>query len=182
MPFSSLHPLRTNARALPRTLGVLRLVAMVATIATALQWIVPAGARLIFNAGRVYYSNEPFSLWGEVLPWPVLSVPAWMTISTVTIACVAAFLYLLLGGTQVRKDVPFTVIVVGGFAVLFPLAIATFDPDPTGVISTPGPDGYPIGWHWLASPLSLLVVLGAILGRNRRPLPSGETRGARVAS
>lgn len=158
------------------------MIAMLATLATALQWIVPAGARIALNAGRIYYSGEPHSLWGEVLPWPVLSVPAWMTITTVTIACVAGGAYLALGGATLRADLPFFLVVVVGFNVVFPLFIASFEPDPTGAITTADPGGYPIGWHWLASPLVLLVVAGAIIGaaRTHRSLTSIGAR--RVAS
>lgn len=181
MAFTSLSPFSLNSRRLPGIRGVLRMVTMLATLATALQWIVPAGARIALNAGRIYYSGEPHSLWGEVLPWPVLSVPAWMTITTVTIACLAGGAYLALGGTALRADMPFVVVVVVVFNVLFPFFIACFEPDHTGAIRTPGPGGYPIGWHWLASPLVLLVIAGAIIGavRTRRVL---TPRGARVAS
>ena len=181
MAFSSLNPFSLNPRALPRQLGVLRLVALLATFATALQWIVPAGARIILNAGRIYYSAEAHSLWGEVLPWPVLSVPAWLTMATVSIACLAGAAYLALGAEHVRADVPYVLGVVVGLNVLFPIFIAAFEPDPSGSFRTPGADGYLMGWHWLASPLALLVVAGAVVGAVRARRATNR-RSQRVAA
>lgn len=164
MAFSSLHPFALNRGALPPVLGWLRLIAMTASAAVALQWILTMALRLALNAGRVYYSDETHSLWGEVLPFPVVSVPAWLTLTCVVVGCAAAGGYLALGAGRVRDDMPYTLVVTVLLCGAFPWAIAGFDADPSGVIFTPGPEGYPIGWHWAATPAVLLVIGGAVVG------------------
>lgn len=123
-------------------------------------------AREIFNGGRLYYSNEPRGLYESLLPWPVLSVPAWLTITTGLLAIGCATAYLLLGGPEIADDVwyMFFVPMLAGF---FPFFIAAFEPDPTGVIWTPGPDGYPIGWHWVVTPFILVLLVSAIVATVR---------------
>lgn len=136
-------------------------------------------SRVALNGGRVYENDEYFSLWDQLLPWPVFSVPAWLTIGTVAVACIAAALYLYRGGSRVLADMPYVVIVTAGLCLVFPWIIAALNADPSGVLSTPGEDGYPIGWHWLSTPSVLLVLLGAFLG-SRRTDNNGSSR--RVAS
>lgn len=174
MAFSSLRPFTLNQRALPRDLGVLRLVALSATAFVALQWIATMLSRVVFNGGRVYESDETFSLWPSIMPWPVFSVLAWLTIVSVSIGCLAAAAYLYRGGPLVRKDMPYVVVVTAGLCGGFPWLIATFNSDPTGIILTPGENGYPIGWHWIATPLALFVVLAAITGARRSVTKDGD--------
>lgn len=167
MSFSSLQPFTLNRRQLRAPLGALRLIAVTACAAAALQFIVPMLTRLALNGGRIFYSDEYFTLWGSVLPWPVFHVPGWLTIATVAIGSIAGGAYLYLGGAQVGFDVPYIIVLSVLLLGLFPWAIACFGVDPTGILHTPGEDGFPVGWHWLATPLVLLVPLGAVLGRIR---------------
>lgn len=48
-------------------------------------------------------------------------------------------------------------------AGVLPMAISLFEPDPTGIIWTTGPDGYPIGWHWLVTPFIGVLPFSAIV-------------------
>jgi len=166
VPFSRLPVFGLNRRRLPLRLGILRVVALLATIVTLAQWIVPVGARYIFNGGRIYYSNDYFNLWEPLLPWPVLSVPAWLTISTGLLAIGCASAYLLLGGFEIVDDIAFMTFVplLAGY---MPIFIAAFEKDPTGAIRTPGPDGYPIGWHWLVAPFTIVLIVSAIIASVR---------------
>lgn len=179
--FLSISSLWLNRGWLPFRLGVLRLIALLATIATIAQWIIPMIAREIFNGGRLYYSNEPRGLYESLLPWPVLSVPAWLTITTGLLAIGCATAYLLLGGPEIADDVwyMFFVPMLAGF---FPFFIAAFEPDPTGVIWTPGPDGYPIGWHWVVTPFILVLLVSAIVAtvRMRRLRAQRQRRRAQL--
>ncbi|WP_194410062.1 hypothetical protein [Microbacterium cremeum] len=171
--FTDISPLRLNRRRMPRTAGILRLVFVIAAILAAAQWIVPAGARLILNAGQLYPTDEASAVTDALVPFPAMSVPAWLTIATGLIGMAAAAAYLLVRGNAAGDDAAYVSLVSLMMFGLFPWAIAAFDADPTGIIWTPGPDGYPIGWHWLASPLALVVlVLGIVTavraGRARR--------------
>lgn len=165
---------------MPPRLGVLRLIAVLATIATIAQWIVPVGARYIFNGGRIYFPNDYFSLWGPVLPWPVLSVPPWLTIVTGLIAIGCASAYLLLGGLEISDDIPFLTLMPFFACVGFPIFIAAFEKDPTGVIWTPGPEGYPIGWHWIVSPFAFVVLISGIIAATRMKRLRAERRRRRA--
>jgi len=147
----------------------------------ALQWIVPVGARYIFNGGRIYYSNDPDRMWPSLLPWPVFSIPAWLTILTGVLAIGCTTLYLLRGGLEITNDLPFMSIVPAGFTAMMPIFIAALDKDPTGLLHTPGADGYPIGWHWLISPFSLIAIVAAIIAPFRMRRLRAERRRRRAA-
>lgn len=180
MPFSTLPNFGLNRNWLPLRLGVLRLIAVLATIATIAQWIVPVVVRLIFSGGRIYYPNEYFSLWEPVLQWPVLSVPAWLTITTGLIAIGSASTYLLLGGLEIADDIPFLTLTPFFACAGFPIFIAAFEMDPTGIFSTPGPDGYPIGWHWIVSPFAFVVLISGIIAATRMKRLRAERRRRRA--
>ncbi len=154
--FTDIPPLRRNRRRLP-------VVFVIAAIFAAAQWIVPAGARLVLNAGQVYPTDEPFSLWDPIAASAVMSVPAWLTIATGLIGMGAALAYFAVRGRAAAADAAYVSLVSLLVFGLFPWAIAAFDVDGTGIVHTPGPDGYPIGWHWLASPLSLVVLIVGIV-------------------
>lgn len=179
MPFSTQPIFGLNRGSLPLRLGVLRLIAILATIATLAQWIVPAGARLILNCGRVYYSNECLSFGDSILPWPVLSVPAWLTIVTGLIAIGCASAYLLLGGLEIADDIAYMTFVplLAGYVTIF---IAAFEKDPTGVIWTPGDAGYPIGWHWIVAPFTLVLIASGIIAAVRMKRLRAERRRRRA--
>jgi hypothetical protein len=179
MPFSRLPIFGLNSGWLPFRLGVLRLVALLATIVTLAQWIIPVFARGIFNGGRIYYSNEPSKLYESLLPWPVLSVPAWLTILTGMIAIGCASAYLLLGGLEIADDIAYMTFVplLAGYVTIF---IAAFEKDPTGVIWTPGPDGYPIGWHWIVAPFTIVLIVSAIIAGIRMKRLRAERRRRRA--
>jgi hypothetical protein len=168
-----------NRSWLPFRLGVLRLIAILATIATLAQWIVPVGARYIFNGGRIYYSNEPSRLHESLLPWPVLSVPAWLTITTGLIAIGCASAYLLLGGLEIADDIAYMTFVplLAGYITIF---IAAFEKDPTGIFWTPGPDGYPTGWHWIVAPFALVLITSGIIAAVRMKRLRTERRRKRA--
>lgn len=180
MPFSTLPNFGLNRNWLPLRLGILRLIAILATIATLAQWFVPVGARLIVNCGRVYYSNECLSLGWSLFPWPVLSVPAWLTITTGLIAIGSASAYLLLGGLEIADDIPFLTLTPFFACAGFPIFIAAFEMDPTGIFSTPGPDGYPIGWHWIVSPFAFIVLISGIIAGMRMKRLRAERRRRRA--
>lgn len=93
---------------------------MSASAAVALQWILTMALRLTLNGGRIYYSDETHTLWGAVLPFPVLSVPAWLTLACVVVGCAAAGLYLALGAARIREDVPYIVVVTALLCGAFP--------------------------------------------------------------
>ncbi|QMU97088.1 hypothetical protein FVO59_07505 [Microbacterium esteraromaticum] len=179
MPFSTLPNFGLNRGGLPLRLGVLRLIAVLATLATFAQWIVPVVARGIFNAGRIYYSNEPSKLYESLLPWPVLSVPAWLTITTGLLAIGCACAYLLLGGLEISSDISF-MFFAPSLAGVFPIFIAAFEKDPTGVIRTPGPDGYPIGWHWVVAPFILVLLVATLVATARMRRLRAERRRRRA--
>lgn len=153
---------------------------MLATLATIAQWVVPVGARYIFNGGRIFYSNKPDRLWESLLPWPVLSVPAWLTIVTGVLAIGCASAYLLLGGLEIAEDIPYMSMVplLAGFVPIF---IAAFEKDATGIFRTPGPDGYPIGWHWVVAPFTIVLVVAAIIAPMRMRRLRAERRRRRNA-
>lgn len=177
MAFTSLNPFRLNRRALPGGLGELRLVTMIAIVAGIAQWVVPVGARYALTGGRVYYSNE--SVWHSVLPWPVLSVPAWLTIVTGVIAIIGATAYFLRGGIRIAGDIVyvlFTLLLAYGF---LPWFIAALDMDPTGGIRTPGDQGYLIGWHWVITPLCIVPIVAAVIATRRISRIRVEQRRAR---
>jgi hypothetical protein len=155
------------------------MIAILATIATLAQWIVPVGARLILNCGRVYHSNECSSFGDSLLPWPVLSVPAWLTIATGLIAIGCASAYLLLGGLEISDDIAYMTFVplLAGYVTNF---IAAFEKDTTGVIWTPGADGYPIGWHWLVAPFTLVLITSGIIAAVRMKRLRAERRRRRA--
>ncbi|MGM1016124.1 MAG: hypothetical protein ACQEW8_01120 [Actinomycetota bacterium] len=169
MPFSTLQPFSLNRRRLSQPLGLLRLITLICCLAAALQLLLPAVTRLALNGGRVFYGDEQMSLWGAVLPWPVFHVPAWLTILTVAVGSIAGGLYLFLGGRRVSFDTAYIVTMGLLLFGVFPWAIAALGMDASGIISTPGEDGYPIGWHWISVPLVVLLPLGALLGRTRTP-------------
>ncbi|MBN7793658.1 hypothetical protein ACLD0U_00565 [Microbacterium sp. 2216-1] len=179
MPFSTLPNFGLNRKELPLRLGVLRLVAVLSTLATIAQWIIPVVARGIFNGGRIYYSNEPSKLYDSLLPWPVLSVPAWLTITTGLLAIGCACAYLLLGGLEISSDVSF-MFFAPSLAGVFAIFIAAFEMDPTGVIWTPGPDGYPIGWHWVVAPFVLLLLAATLVSAARMKRLRAERRRRRA--
>jgi hypothetical protein len=180
--FTDISPLRLNRGRMPRVAGILRLVFIIAAILGAAQWIVPAGARLILNAGQLYPTDEASSVRGALVPFPAMSVPAWLTIATGLIGMAAAVAYLLVRGTAAGDDAPYVTVVSVLIFGLFPWAIAAFDVDPTGIISTPGPDGYPIGWHWLASPLAVVVLVVGIVTAVRASRARRSERQARRAA
>lgn len=172
MAFTSLQPFALHRDTLPAPLGLLRLIAVSACAGLALQWILPMLTRLTLNGGRVNYSDEV--KWDSVLTWPVFHVPGWLTIATIIIGSIAGGTYLLLGGSLVSFDVPYIIVLSILLLGLFPWAIACFEMDPTGVLRTPGEYSFPVAWHWVATPLVLLVPLGTVLGRvlenrERRP-------------
>lgn len=179
MPFSTMPVFGLNRGGLPLRLGVLRLIAVLATIVTLAQWIVPVGARYIFNGGRIYYSNEPSRLSESLLPWPVLSVPAWLTITTGLIAIGCASAYLLLGGLEIADDVAYMTLVplLAGYVTIF---IAAFEKDSTGAIWTPGADGYPIGWHWIVAPFTIVLIASGIIASARMKRLRAERRRRRA--
>lgn len=161
--FSDISPLRRNRDRLPGSTGILRLIFIVCAMFAAAQWIVPIGVRLAFNGGRLYPSDEPFSLWDPVVPFPVMSVPAWLTILTCLVGLTAATTYLIVRGDQAGEDAVYVSMLSLAFFGFFPWGIAALDIDPTGVISTPDPDGYPIGWHWVLTPFApVLLALGIV--------------------
>lgn len=166
MPFSTLRIFSLNHRSLSRRLGVLRLLAILGSITTIAQWIVPAGARYILNGGRIYYSNEYFSLWEPVLPWPILSVPAWLTIGTGFIALACASGYLLIGNIDIANDVPYMML-MPLMASFTAICIAAFEKEPTGIFWTPGPESYPIGWHWIVAVFTPVLILSGIISTIR---------------
>ena len=171
--FTDISPLRLNRGRMSRAAGILRLIFIIAAILGAAQWIVPAGARLILNGGQLYPTDEASSVSDALVPFPAMSVPAWLTIATGLIGMAAAVAYLLVRGNAAGDDVAYVTLISVMMFGLLPWAIAAFDVDPTGIIHTPGPDGYPIGWHWLASPLALVVLVVGITtsvraGRARR--------------
>lgn len=64
-----------------------------------------------------------------------------------------------------------SLLIFGGF----PWAIAALDTDPTRIVRTPGPEGYPIGWHWALSPVAAVVLaVGIVVSLQSR----GNARGA----
>ncbi|WP_067194748.1 hypothetical protein [Microbacterium sp. XT11] len=158
---------------------MLRLIAVLATLATFAQWIVPVVARGIFNGGRIYYSNEPSSLYESLLPWPVLSVPAWLTITTGLLAIGCASAYLLTGGLEISSDISFMFFSTS-LAGVFAFFIAAFEKDPTGVIRTPGDDGYPIGWHWVVTPFLLVLLVSTLIAATRMRRLRAERRRRRA--
>lgn len=176
MRFSTIPNFGLNRSALPLHLGVLRLLAVLATLATIAQYLVPVGARYIFNGGRISYSNEPDRLSESLLPWPVLSVPAWLTITTGLIAIVCASAYLLLGGYEISDDIPFMTMTPFFACAGFPFLISTFEPDTTGIIWTPEPGSYPIGWHWIISPFAVIILISGIIAATRMKRLSKERR------
>ncbi len=164
MAFTRRNPFSLHRGSLPPRLGVLRLIFMCAAAAGALQLLLPVFVRLALGGGRVFYGDDEHSLWGAALPWPILSIPAWLTVATALIGCVAGSAYLILGAADTADDIPYVTVLAVLFFGVFPWFIAALDTDPGGLISTPGAEGYPIGWHWLATPLVLLVIAGAIIG------------------
>ncbi|MBO9625948.1 MAG: hypothetical protein J7484_06205 [Microbacterium sp.] len=179
MPFSTLPNFGLNRSGLPLRLGVLRLIAVIATLATFAQWILPVIARGVFNGGRIYYSNAPSSLYDSLLPWPVLSIPAWLTITTGLLAIGCASAYLLLGGLEISSDISFMFFATS-LAGVFPIFIAAFEKDTTGVIWTPGPDGYPIGWHWVVAPFLVVLLASTIIAAVRMRRLRAERRRRRA--
>lgn len=167
MAFTGLNPFRLNRGRLPDGLGAIRFVTMFAVVTTLAQWIVPVGARYALNGGRIYYSNDTLALWPPLLPWPVLDVPAWLTIGTGLIAVGGATVYFLRGGTRIEGDIYLVLIVTLLACGFLPWFIAMLNSDPTGVIRTPGPNGYPMGWHWVLSPLCVVPLVAAIVARRR---------------
>lgn len=181
MAFTSLNPFRLNRRQLPNGLAEIRLITMIAVMVTIAQWIIPVGARYALNGGRITYADETFALWGPVLPWPVLDVPAWLTITTGLIAIVGATTYFLRGGTHIAGDVYYVLIVTLLACGFVPWFIAALNTDPTGIIHTPGPDSYPIGWNWVISPLCVIPIVAAIIAGRRAARHRVQARAARLA-
>lgn len=166
MPFSSSPNFSLNRGRLPLHLGVLRLITILTTLATLMQLVVPIVARVIFNAGRVSYPNEYHSLWDPILPWPVLSVPAWLTITTGLVAIGCASAYLLLGKHYVEGDITYitAITLLSSYVTIF---IAGFEPDPTGIFRSAEPNSYPIGWHWVVAPFSIIMIVSTIVSAIR---------------
>lgn len=181
MAFTSLNPFRVNRRLLPNGLAEIRLITMVAAIATLAQWVVPVGARYALNGGRIYYADDVFALWPAVLPWPVLDVPAWLTIVTGLVAIVGATVYFLRGGSLIAGDIYYVLIVTLLACAFVPWFIAALNTDPTGIIRTPEPDAYPIGWHWVISPLCIVPVVAAIVAARRAARRRADARVERLA-
>lgn len=165
--FTDLSPVTRNRARLPGGLGRIRLVFTVCAMFAAAQFIVPLVARLALNGGRVWPTDDEHSLWGSVIDDRVLSVPAWLTVATGAVGMAAALVYLLRGRSAVGADAPYvslvSLLLFGGF----PWAIAALDADPTGIIRTPGPEGYPIGWHWVLTPLAAVVLIVGIVASVR---------------
>ena len=161
MALAAVRPFSLHRDRLSHPLGLLRLIFMCAAALSALLFFSTVFGRLALNGGRVFYSDEVHSLWPAVLPWPAISIPAWLMVALALIGCVSAGIYLLTGGLEVRDDIPYIVTVsVIVFAILTPV-MSIFDPDPSGVAPFNAP--HPIGWHWLAGPLVLLVIVSAII-------------------
>ncbi len=161
--FTDLSPVSRNRSRLPRRAGSLRLVFTLCAMFAAAQFLVPLVARLALNGGRVWPTDQVHSLWGSVIDERVLSVPAWLTIATGAVGMVAAVSYLVAARRDAGPDAPYVSLVSVLVFGIFPWAIAALDEDPTGVIRTPGSDGYLIGWHWVLSPLALVVLLWGIV-------------------
>jgi uncharacterized membrane protein len=161
--FTDLSPVTRNRTRLPRSAGRLRLVFTLCAMFGAAQLLVPVIARFALNGGRVWPTDDVHSLWGSAIDDPVLGVPAWVTIVTGAVGMAAALWYLGSRARDAGSDAPYvslvSLLIFGGF----PWAIAALDADPTGIIRTPGPDGYPIGWHWVLSPVALVVLVVGII-------------------
>ncbi|KAA9085431.1 hypothetical protein [Microbacterium radiodurans] len=148
----------------------MRLVFTLCAIFGAAQFLVPLIARVAFNGGRVWPTDEEHSLWGSVIGDRVLGVPAWLTIATGAVGMAAAVAYLIGSRRDAGADAPYvslvSLLIFGGF----PWAIAALNTDPTGIVRTPGPEGYPIGWHWVLSPVAAVVLaVGIVVSvRSRR--------------
>lgn len=170
--FTDVRPLRRNRKRLGDRAGLWRLIFIVAALLGAALWAVPVVARLALNGGRVYPTDEVHSLWGAVVDDLVLPVPAWLVIAVGLVGSVAGIVYLVLRDRVAGSDAPYVGILSVAFFGVFPWFIAMFDVDPTGIVSTPGDDGYPMGWHWLVSPAGFVVLVVAIAvsirGRRRR--------------
>lgn len=160
--FTDLPPLRRNRERLGNGGGTLRLVWILCAMFVAAQFLVPLIARVALNGGRVFPADEEGSLWGSVVADRVLAVPAWLTIATVAVGAIAAVWYLVTGAAA-AKDAAYVGLLSLLFFGGFPWAIATLDEDPSGVLHAPGDDGFPMGWHWIVSPLGILVLVVAIV-------------------
>ncbi|MFV0405461.1 MAG: hypothetical protein ACK5LN_01350 [Propioniciclava sp.] len=150
--------LRLNRDRFGSRAGGLRLVFIICAMFSAAQFIVPLMLRLALNGGRVWPTDEVHVLWGQVAAYPVLSIPAWLTITSGLVGLAAASWYLFTPGAAVAADAAYVSLMsVLCFGIL-PWATAGLDPDPTGLIRPPGTTGYLVGWHWLGTPLSLILL------------------------
>lgn len=172
--FTELSPITPDRTRLPPRAGRLRLVFTLCGIFGAGQFLVPVIARVAFNGGRVWPTDEGRFLWG-VIEGHVLGVPAWLTIATGDVGMVAAVAYLLGSRRDAGADTPYVSLVSLLIFGCFPWAIGALDTDPTGIVRTPGPEGYRIGWHWALSPVAAVVLaVGIVVSVQSR----GNARGA----
>ena len=156
--FTDLSPVSRNRSRLPARAGTLRLVFTFCAMFAAAQFLLPLIGRTALNGGRVWPNDEVHSLWGSVLDERVLVVPALLTILTGAVGMLAAVWYLVSGGRAAAADAAYVSLVSLLVFGMFPWAIAGLDEDPSGILRTPGPGGYPLGWHWLVTPLAVVVI------------------------
>lgn len=99
--------------------------------------------------------------WDPLVPWPVLAIPAWVTIAIGVVAAVAA-----VGAAAGRPAEQGVVIQEIAFAVVALMGISVFVArvyaDPSGVpLTYLGPDET-LGWHWISAALQVVVTLPAL--------------------
>ncbi|MCH1881506.1 hypothetical protein [Agrococcus sp. ARC_14] len=139
--------------------------------AAQLVWVFAMG----LIAGGQFLEDE-WPDWDPLVAWPVLAIPAWVSILISAVGAVGAV------GTAIERprpqelpvivsDIAIAIIVLG----VIPVGLARVYSDPTGLPAPAfGPDAH-FGWHWLAA-LTLVVTLAAFAVRLVR-----ERRASRTA-
>lgn len=130
-------------------------------------WLIAMG----FIAGGQFVEDE-WPQWDPLAPWPVIAVPAWLSIALAVLATIGAVGM----ATQPIRDpregggaiqaIAITIIAL----VAVPIALANVYADPSGIQLPLFWLDDPLGWHWLAAPPQIitLVALGIRLARARR--------------
>lgn len=133
---------------------------MVAALLSAAQllWLIAMG----FIAGGQFVAGE-WPDWDPLVPWPVVAVPAWVSIALGVTAMVGA---IGMSAERVREP-RFEAGVVQAIAITIvaliaiPIGLANVYSDPSGVTVPLDWLTDPFGWHWLAA-LPQVLTIGAL--------------------
>lgn len=133
----------------------------------------------IFLMGLVaggQFVHDAWPNWDPIAPWPVLAIPAWVTIAIGLLGAVAAVAAAAGRPAEpgaVVQEIAFAVVVLIGISIF----VAGIYRDPSGLpLPYLGPDAR-LGWHWLAAVPQVVITLPALAIRMARARRARRAQG-----